>query len=404
MTRRSMAVLLGLALLAPAACADDGPEADEARLRVEGEAVVERADGGRDVVTDSADLRAGDQVTMASGEGELELAGGARLELRDALDDETSPTSVVVGAVPVLESGDLLVTVPDRTAVELEADGTSVVVESGAARLERTFGMSVGSYSATVSLDSAGQERGVPALREMTVPGLGRPPQAPRPLAVDEADPWDRRHLGGAIDLGEQLELLAAGLFDNLPPDRARSAEFFRFVLPGLDDEPAFDDDLLDPDRPSAETLVGAAITDLGERGGFDARWAEVFAFRDAGAEWGLVALDQAVDGAALSGDVEEALGVGVAEAEFAAPPPADDAPAPTTPSPTTTAPPPTGPSPTPTTSPPPTAPPPTAPPPTSPPPTVPPLAPPLLDPVVEPVTDLLGGVVDGLLGGLLGP
>jgi hypothetical protein len=402
-SHRPWVALLGLALLAPAACSDDGPGAGEARLQVDGEAVVERADGDREVVTDGDDLGEGDRVTLTSGRGELLMADGVRLELREGRTGDDAPTSVVVGAVPVLESGDLLVTAPDIAA--LEVDGTSVWVSEGAARLRRGFGMSVASYDAAVLLDSAGQERDIPALRQMAVPDLGRPPSLERPLAVDETDPWDRRYLGAAIDLGQELETLAAGLFANLPPDRVRSAEFFRFVLPGLDDEPAFTDALIDPARDSPETLLGAAISDLGQRGDFDTRWEEVFAFRDAGATWGLVALDQAVRSGPLVEVVEEALGTGLEEATFAlppgttpsaSPPTAGPAPVEDPSSPGTTTPPPASP----------TTQPPASPTPSSPPPTTESPTEPLLEPLVEPVeetTDLLGGVVDGLVGGLLG-
>ncbi|MGK2949976.1 MAG: hypothetical protein ACSLFP_15495, partial [Acidimicrobiales bacterium] len=167
MTRLRTVVLVALALLAPAACSDDGPGPGEARLELDGEAVVERADGDREVVTDSQDLGDGDRVSMVEGQGELLLAGGSRLELRAGLGD-AAPTVVVVGDVPVLEAGELLVAAPDEVVVE--ADGTEVTVAGGAARLQRDFGMAVAAYDSSVTLDSAGVERAVPALRQMTVP------------------------------------------------------------------------------------------------------------------------------------------------------------------------------------------------------------------------------------------
>lgn len=405
MSRPRLVVLAALALLAPAACSDDGPGLGEARLQLDGEAVLERADGGREVVTDAHDLAEGDRVSMVAGQGELLLADGSRLELRAGLGD-AAPTAVVVGEVPVLEAGELLVTTPD--AVTVDADGTEVTVAGGAARVQRDFGMAVAAYDSEVALDSAGVVRSVPALRQMTVPDLGRPPQAARPLAIDEADPWDRRYLGAALDLDEDLETLALALTDNLAEGEGRTVGFFRIVLPGLEDEPAFDDALLDAalptvrnrDRPPDELLLGSAIANLGEQDDFLTRWEEVFEFRDAGAAWGLVALDQAVRGGPLVGVVEQALSTALADASFALPPVTDpSASADPVATPTTAPPPPTAPV---TTAPPP--PPTTAPP--SPPTTTPPeapLAPPLLDPVVEPVTDLLGDLVDGLVGGLLG-
>lgn len=396
MMRRIVLVVAALVVLSLTACSDDGPGPGEARLQLDGEAAIERADGDREVVTGSSDLRDGDRVSIIEGRGELLLPGGTRLELRDGVGDAAA-TSVVVGEVPVLEAGELLVAAPESIVVAV--DGTDVTVVEGVARLQRDFGMAVASYDAAVSLDSAGVARDVPALRQMAVPALGRPPQLPRPLAVDESDPWDRRLLGAAIELGNQLDTLATGLTDNLPEGGGRTPGFFRLVLPGLDDEADFTADLLDLDRAPSETLIGAAITDLGQRGQFLSRWNEVFEFRDAGAAWGIVALDQAVRSAPLVGTVEEALSAALADATFALPPgstPATPAPPPTT-APADPLDPPVGEPPSSGTPPPTTAPPP-PPPTTTPEPE--PLAPPLLDPLVEPVTGLLGDLVEGLLGG----
>jgi hypothetical protein len=301
---------------------------------------------------------------------------------------------------PELEAGELLVSVPDDEPFAVEAAGTSVEVGSGSARLARTLGVGVVAYDAAVLLDSAGQEREVPALRQMQVPALGRPPLAPRPLTYTETDPWDRRFLGEAMDLGRTLETLARGYTANLRPGEGRSVGFYKLVFPALDEEPAFDASLLDPARRPGDTLVGAAITQLGEKGSFEDRWTDVFSFHDEGAAWGIVALDQAVRGTPLVGAIEEAIAgspLGFTDQpgdEVASPPTT----APTTPTtqapdpqdePGTTAPnnPPTTPT--------------TSPPPTTPPPTVPPIeVPGPLDPVVTPVVDLVNGLVGGLLGG----
>jgi hypothetical protein len=160
--------------------------------------------------------------------------------------------------------------------------------------------------------------------------------------------------------------------------------------LPALDQEPEFTADLVDAgSRPQGETLIGAAIASLGRRGSFTDRWKAIFDFHQQGAEWGLVALDQGVDGEPLLGAVEQALNG--TTFEFAAAPAA---------SPTTTAP---GAGNTTTTSPPPGTPPPTTPPPTSPPPTTPPAGGPLpttgigiIDNAVAPVNDLIGGLLGG--------
>jgi len=399
-----MTLVVALALAAPTACSNDGPDAGEARLEVDGEALVERAGGDRDTIDGTTNLHRGDRVSVHDGSAVMRLAGGTVLELREGF-DEAADTALVMGDRPELEAGELLITTPE--AVDLEADGTEVHVADGAARLTRAFGMSVAAYDAEIVLDSAGVPAEVPALRQMVVPDLGRPPQSPRPITYDDADTWDRRFLGAAMALGGRLEDFADGLTSNLPEGEGRTPGFFRLVLPGLDDEGAFDAELLADrlDREPGDTLIGAAISDLGERGAFADRWSAVFSFRDAGAAWGIVALDQAVRSGPLIGSVEDALNTSFAESAFA-PPPATSTPGPSATPPATPAGPggadvpisPGSPGGGPSTSPP------TAPPPTTPPITPPVTPPPALEPVVNPGSDLLDGLVGGLLGGLLGP
>lgn len=399
MSRSRWAVaLLAVGLLAPAACSDDGPDAGEARLEVQGKAVVDRADGDRDIVTDHTDVGPGDRIELTDGTGTMALRGGTRFELRSAAGADDAASVVRMGRVPELEGGDLLVSTPGRTSVE--AAGTSVEVAKGAAKLTRALGMGVEVYDAAVAVDSAGQQRDVPALRSLLVPALGRP-QPLRPISYDGADPWDRRFLGDAIELGRRLEDIATSYTSSLRPGEGRTPGFFRLVLPGLDEEPDFRAELLDLDRAPGETLIGAAIADLGRRGDFTTRWSSVFAFRDDGAEWGIVALDQAVSRTPLLGSVTEAINAsplafappsspstGTGTTPSVVEPSGPTSPTTTPPGTTTTNPPPT------------TAPPTTLPPTTLPPPPDTPLTP-VLQPVVEPVTDIVGGLIDGLVGGL---
>ena len=397
MTRgRLAAAALVVAGLVPAACSDKGPGEGEARLEVDGRAVVERRGGDRDEVRDSADIHSGDRVELVEGSGSMLLHRGIRLELRAGLGD-AADSALLMGTTPELEAGDLLVSAPRR--LELVAAGTTLRIDGGAARVSRALGVAVAAYDAAVQVDSAGQVREVPGLREMQVPALGRPPKTARPLDYRAGDPWDRRFLGQAMELGDRLEAIAKGYTQNLDGREGRTPGFFRLVLPGLDDEPSFGAELIDLERAPGETLVGAAITDLGRRGTFVERWHSVFGFREEGAAWGLVVLDQDVSGSPLLGTIEEA--VGTSPLAFVAPP-APGRSAPQTPG--STGPDgPVTPSPTPTTSPPTTSPPTTSPPPTTPPtttPTVPenPLAP-VLDPVLGPTTEVVTGLVGGLLG-----
>jgi hypothetical protein len=380
-------VVAGIAVAPMAACSDDSPKAGEARLEVDGTALVVRQDGTREKFTEPTSLHAGDQVTLTDGTGALHLKGGALLELRAGTGgDEDS--SVVVGPVPVLHAGDVLVTSEGHQ--RLSADETVLDVSLGAARVSRTVGVVVAAYDAAVHVDSAGEERDVKALRQLTVPALGHPRDQAVPLDYDARDAWDRRFLGEAIELGQRLESIALGYTQNLTDGQGRTVAFYRTVLPGLGDEAEFTPDLLTGSRPAGETLVGAAIADLGRRGTFTERWKSVFAFRDEGAAWGLVALDQGVDRSPLLGAVTNA----VDESPLAigpTPPRRPGSPSSTSTTPTT-APPTSGTTP-------------TTRPPSSPTTTLPPPGDPggdgLLSPILDPITDLLSGLIGGLLGGL---
>jgi hypothetical protein len=136
------------------------------------------------------------------------------------------------------------------------------------------------------------------------VPAPGLPSRA-TPLLFDAADPWDQRFLGDAIDLGNQLGSRSVGFTAQLRPGQGTPA-FFRQILPDLAAQPL--DAILDPAMAPGETLVGAAITLEGDRGTFVDRWRSVFAFHQEGASWGLVALDQGVDRAAVLAAVDAAI------------------------------------------------------------------------------------------------
>lgn len=388
---RAIAAVLAVAALAPVACARDEPNEGEARLEVDGQAIVERRDGAEELVDGETTLKRGDRVELSEGTGRLVMRDGVRMELRQGLDDAAN-SMVLMGTTPVLEAGDLLVAAPKTSAVS--AAGTDIVIRSGAARVSRSLGVGVSAYDGAVHLNSAGLERDIPALREMMVPALGRPPRSPRPLRYQADDPWDRRFLGEAIELGRTLEALANGYTVNLNRGEGRTPGFFRVVLPQLEDQPEFGADLIDLDRPPGETLIGAAIAVLGRRGSFVERWSSTFGFREEGAEWGLVALDQDVSGTPLLGAIEEA--VAFSPLTFAAPGlsggPGTGAPGPDGGPPTTSTTTPT----TPTTSPPTTSPPTTQPPPPT---TLPPNPLDVLDPILEEGGEAASDLVGSLLG-----
>ena len=402
---------------------------DEGRLKTTGEAYVARQGKALKPVNGSTVLHAGDRVEIRSGDGSVALASGGTLELRP-------PVVFRFAANPFLQSGEMLIE-PDRQALTVTTDDAEIMVDSGATRLSRTLALTVTTYRgrSTITTPGSSGSLAVRAPRRATVATRGVLPDRADAAAYDANDPWDRRFLASAIELGNQLDRNAAGFARQLPAGEGTTPGFYRLLLPGLVRTTELDQ-VLDPTISPADNLVGAALTLRGSRGTFSDRWRDVFAFRDpdrnggevkgASVNWGLVAIDQDItDLGPLFGDVDAAIGR--APKTFVAPlaPPsastATAAPgAATTP---TTAPPsrstpttqPTGPNPvttsttqpptTPTIPPPPTVPPTTVPtPPTtlpapSPAPSPAPVAPPPatgtpIDKIVDPLVDTLNGLL----------
>ncbi|MHB8669345.1 MAG: hypothetical protein ACYDAD_02100, partial [Acidimicrobiales bacterium] len=330
----TMVVGLGALSISLAACGSgSGLGAGEGRLEPVG-AVELRAPGHRPVrVRQPRVLRRGDRVdVLAGGSARVEFAHGDRVEMR-------SGTAVELGDLPELLSGDLLVIGASKPLV-VRASGTDVSVVAGVAHLSDDGGSVLAAcYQGRLEIDSLGRHLTVPALRQTSVPVPGFLGTRPVPLDYreDAPDPWDRRFLGPAIALGEDLVARSNAFTQDLPSDAGRTPGFFRAVLPGLTD-PSFVGlfDAASP-RPVGETLVGTAIALESRRGTFPDRWKAVFSFRDDGAKWGLVALDQAVAEAPLLAGVDRALALArppiaqtAAPLKLAAPPTSARAPAPT--------------------------------------------------------------------------
>ena len=186
--------------------------------------------------------------------------------------------------------------------------------------MTRGLATEAASYAGDLNLESAGRQLTVPALRQAAVPGPGLVPTTPVPLDYRADNPWDRRYLGDAIELGDELQARSQGFTAQLAPGEGHTAGFYRQLLPDLEGERAFDQGLIDPGIPPGDTLVGAAIAAESRRGAFGDRWRGVFSFRAQGARWGLVALEQRVTRAPLLSTVDAALGrLGTGAATLAA-------------------------------------------------------------------------------------
>jgi hypothetical protein len=177
----------------------------------------------------------------------------------------------------------------------------------------------------------------------VSVPATGLLPREPSPLLYDDAepDPWDRAFLGDAIDLGKELDRRARGFTGQVGARTAVDAQLLRSVLPTLAADDEFNESFLGTTvRTAGEVLVGGAIALEGDRRSLRDRWTDVFSFRDDGARWGLVALDQQVKRDALLGTLTDAFGrspllfaVGGADSDDGvAPGPSTSAPPPSSP------------------------------------------------------------------------
>lgn len=373
--RRLLAVV---ALLAAGSACSRGGDDGALRIELDGRAVV----GDETLDAGTHRLDPGDVVEIEEGSGVVALPGAGTVELRTG-------SKLEVDDEPVLLAGDALLA---GEALTVSADGTTVALSGGAARMSRATGVAIAVYRGTAGVRSGGRSLpgGLPALRQVVVPDAGLLPRRVSPLAyADEPDPWDRRWLGPAIDLGAELDARSVGL------SAGRSEADDVVVALAGDSAPA-----AAAGRSPGEAAVGAAIAAVGEGGSLEERLAAAFAFRDQGARWGLVALDRAADRepllAALDGALDEEAPVLFASAPAGAgggATPSVTVPSGSTTSPPSTGPPPTGPPP-PDDPPPTTSPPPTTPPPTVPTPTIPPTTPP-------PVT--IPGPVEEIVGGLLG-
>lgn len=271
------------------------PGSGPLRLAVSGRAVVEGPAGEQVVVEGSRRLELGSLVEMVSGQATLEYPDGTTLELRAGV-GRADDTSLLAAPTPDLLGGDVLVVdSPDAT---IDADGTAVHI-NGTGKVARRLSLLTQIYAGEAMVTSGGRSVSVPALRQASVPAARLVPASPSPVAYDPSDPWDRRYLGDAIAMGDELLSRARGFTAQLGPGEGSTPGFYRLLLPDLDTQPGFSGSLLDSSRPPGETLVGAAIAVVAtgdDLAGFGERWDSVFAFREAGAHWGLVALDHGVD------------------------------------------------------------------------------------------------------------
>ena len=300
-----------VAALALAGCSKSSPPA-AGRLTVEGQAEILHPGKDRREVTGSRNLEAGDRIRVRQGSAVIQLRDDRRFELRQGSDLELLQREATSDILPTLVGGDVLVVSKARPLL-VSVNGAGVAVQ-GDARVSRDVALLVATYEGSAELSAGGSTLSVPALRQASLPPTGTFPERVSPLEYSSADGWDQRYLSDAMDLSNQLRGRSEGFTSQRGPTEGRSVNYFRERFPRLAAEPAFTAALLNPAHPPGETLVGAAITLEGTRATFAERWAAVFAFRDQGAEWGLVAMDQGVARVPLLSAIDDAISRGPTE------------------------------------------------------------------------------------------
>ena len=309
MRLRSLLTVVVVVLISAPACGG-GKKADDAfRLDLDGRATVTEHDQTHTVRSGRHTLAAGDGVRMLDGSAVLELPGDRSMLLRAG---DASATEVTVGATPDIVDGEAVM-IAGAAGASFTAGNVDVRVDEGAARVDRRLSVTIAVYSGRAIVRSAGRELfdGLPALRQVSIAATGQLPRTPVALVYDDKnpDPWDRRFLGDAIDLGQELDGRARGFTGQLGPRVAVDGALLRRVLPPLDTEAGFTDGLVQPGRSPGESLIGAAIAVESSTNAFVEAWNDVFSFRADGARWGLVALDQQVKRAALLSRLDDAFG-----------------------------------------------------------------------------------------------
>ncbi len=258
-------------------------------------------------------LAAGDRTRLSDGGAVLEMVRGLEIELRSGSD-------ITVDLAPVLHSGEALVRTDDASSrVMASADSAAVIAPDSVVRLTRSLAYGASAYRGRVELHSVGRSIDVPTFRHATIAAVGAVSREPLPILVDDTDVWDRRYLGAAIELTRQLDAVSSGFTANVVTSIRPVPDLVLTAVPGAVATREFDAVASGQRRPG-ELLVGTAIATAAK-----ASVTPVFDFRDQGATWGLVALDQAIrDADSLFGLLRLALdGAPLLATSVAAPAPA---------------------------------------------------------------------------------
>jgi hypothetical protein len=270
-------------------------------------------------------VRRGDLITVQKGTASISLPGSSHIDLRTG-------SVLSLADVPTLVAGDLLAT-SGASPVRIDTTIGEVTV-SGVARLHRDLALSVGTFKGVATI-AAGRTVALPALTQDTIPTVSVTP-VPTPLRLNSADEWDQRLMGTAIEITNQLDSASRYVNANVSPASASSAFYVRDLrqLAGVHlDEQLLRSVGINGSSPAPGDVLDAAAIALSGTGDFSMRWKSAFALRAAGAQWGVIALDEAANPAGVVQLVQGAVngtvsGVALVAASPASAPHAPAAPA----------------------------------------------------------------------------
>lgn len=281
--RPTVAVLLAVCFVASGCSSDQGLSAGDAATVAEGSRATFAVEDG-----EWTEAEAG--ATVPDGAEVRPVGGELRLEFRTGSVRLSPDAAAVVTAERVtVDRGEALVA--SNGALSGTVDDTTV---AGQAQYRLTSGLAarVGVYEGAVTVRRPAQERAVPALRELDLSAfrLG----SEEPLQYREDDAWDRDLLGAAIAFDGEAARLTRGLDVELGR-RPLKARFYRqFTQPTVLS-------ILTNHAPTARRGAFGPPSDLmltlfvAEAAAGDAvkpAVREVVDLREAGARWGLIAVE----------------------------------------------------------------------------------------------------------------
>ena len=276
-------VLFAVCLMASGCSSDEGLSAGDAATVADGSrAEFVLGDADATVVEAGGVIPEGAQVRPVGGELRLEFRTGTARLSRDA-------EAVVTADRVTLERGEALI-----DSVGTLSGAVDDTVAAGQARYRLSSGLSarVGVYDGAVTVRRPAQEREVPALRELDLAAFRLGVEEPLQYRADDA--WDRDELGAAIAFDGEAARLTRGMDVELGR-RPLKARFYRqFARP-----PVLS--VLTTHAPTArggaygppsDLLLTLFVAQAAAGDAVEPAVRQVAGLRDAGARWGLIAVE----------------------------------------------------------------------------------------------------------------